>query len=39
VRSAIRTIPVRPSTLNEPFGGLGDAKDIDDVIAYLKEYK
>jgi cytochrome c len=22
-----------------PFGGIGDAKDIDDVIAYLKDYK
>ena len=22
-----------------PFGGLSDAKDIDDVIAYLKDYK
>jgi cytochrome c len=22
-----------------PFGGLGDPKDIDDVIAYLKDYK
>jgi cytochrome c len=22
-----------------PFGGLDDAKDVDDVIAYLKEYK
>jgi len=22
-----------------PFGGLSDPKDVDDVIAYLKEYK
>jgi cytochrome c len=22
-----------------PFGGLGDAKDVDDVVAYLKDYK